>query len=206
MQLNLKEHWEKVYQTKQPKEVSWTEETPETSLAFIQGFNLAKNASIIDIGGGDSKLVDYLLEEGYSDITVLDISEKSLERAKNRLVEKSKKVNWIVSDIKSFHPIRKYDLWHDRAAFHFLTTEEKVRSYLSIVRSCVKGYMIVGTFSTSGPNTCSGLSVKQYDDKELSKMFMDGFRKLKCLKVDHTTPFQTKQSFTFCSFKSIAAR
>ena len=205
MDSSKKDHWNRVYETKQPQEVSWTEEMPATSLAFIQSFNLAKNASIIDIGGGDSKLVDYLLEEGYSDITVLDISEKSLARAKTRLGERSEKVNWIVSDIKEFKPNRKYDLWHDRAAFHFLTTEEEVIAYLSIVRSCVKGYMIVGTFSTSGPNVCSGLSVKQYDDKQLTKMFMDGFRKIKCIEVDHTTPFQTKQNFTFCSFKSIAA-
>jgi cyclopropane fatty-acyl-phospholipid synthase-like methyltransferase len=202
---SIKDHWNRVYETKQPQEVSWTEEMPATSLAFIQSFNLAKNTSIIDIGGGDSKLVDYLLEEGYSDITVLDISEKSLARAKKRLGEKSKKVNWIVSDIKSFKPNRKYGLWHDRAAFHFLTTEEEVSAYLRIVRSCVKGYMIVGTFSTSGPNACSGLSVKQYDDKQQTRMFMDGFRKIKCIEVDHTTPFQTKQNFTFCSFKSIAA-
>ena len=203
--MNKKDHWEKVYGDKAPDAVSWYAPHLETSLNLIDQASANKSAAVIDIGGGDSKLVDYLLEKGYSDITVLDISEKSLERAKNRLGEKSKKVNWIVSDIKSFHPIRKYDLWHDRAAFHFLTTEEEVRSYLSIVRSSVKGYIIVGTFSTSGPNICSGLSVKQYDDKQLSKMFMDGFRKLKCLKVDHTTPFQTKQSFTFCSFKSIAA-
>jgi cyclopropane fatty-acyl-phospholipid synthase-like methyltransferase len=205
MESSIKDHWNRVYETKQPQEVSWTEEMPATSLAFIQSFNLGKNASIIDIGGGDSKLVDYLLEEGYSDITVLDISEKSLARAKKRLGEKSKKVNWIVSDIKQFKPERKYDLWHDRAAFHFLTTEEEVSTYLSIVRSCVKEYMIVGTFSLSGPNKCSGLSVKQYDDKQLTKMFMDGFSKIKCIQVDHTTPFQTTQHFTFCSFKSIAA-
>ena len=205
MESSIKDHWNRVYETKQPQEVSWTEEMPATSLAFVQSFNLGKNASIIDIGGGDSKLVDYLLEEGYSDITVLDISEKSLARAKKRLGERSEKVNWIVSDIKQFKPKRKYDLWHDRAAFHFLTTEEEVTAYLSIVRSCVKGYMIVGTFSLSGPNKCSGLSVKQYDDKQLTRMFMDGFRKIKCLEVDHTTPFQTKQNFTFCSFKSIAA-
>jgi cyclopropane fatty-acyl-phospholipid synthase-like methyltransferase len=205
MESSIKDHWNRVYETKQPQEVSWTEEMPATSLAFIQSFNLGENASIIDIGGGDSKLVDYLLEEGYSDITVLDISEKSLARAKKRLGEKSKKVNWIVSDIKQFKPERKYDLWHDRAAFHFLTTEEEVSTYLSIVRSCVKEYMIVGTFSLSGPNKCSGLSVKQYDDKQLTKMFMDGFSKIKCIQVDHTTPFQTTQHFTFCSFKSIAA-
>ena len=205
MESSIKDHWNRVYETKQPQEVSWTEEMPATSLAFIQSFNLGENASIIDIGGGDSKLVDYLLEEGYSDITVLDISEKSLARAKKRLGERSKKVNWIVSDIKQFKPERKYDLWHDRAAFHFLTTEEEVSTYLSIVRSCVKEYMIVGTFSLSGPNKCSGLSVKQYDDKQLTKMFMDGFSKIKCIQVDHTTPFQTTQHFTFCSFKSIAA-
>ena len=205
MELTLKNHWDRIYQTKQPKEVSWTEEMPVTSLAFIHSFGLEKNASIINIGGGDSRLVDYLLEEGYTDITILDISEKSLERAKSRLGDKSKKVNWVVCDIKSFQPKRKYDLWHDRAVFHFLTTIEEIRAYLSIVRSCVNGHMIVGTFSKSGPDKCSGLPVKQYNDVQLADLFMEGFHKIKCIEVDHNTPIQTKQNFTFCSFRCIAS-
>lgn len=205
MEINLKAHWEKIYQTKLPQELSWTENKPDTTLKFIKSFDLPKDASIIDIGGGDSKLVDFLLEEGYTDITVLDISEASLERAKKRLGDKGKYVNWIVSDIKSFKPTRKYDLWHDRAVFHFLTSEEEVKSYLSIVKKCAKGFMIIGTFSTSGPDKCSGLPVKQYDDALLTNLFMEGFNKIKCIDVDHITPFQTTQHFTFCSFKRIAA-
>ena len=119
---NRKEHWEKVYATKQPHEVSWTQELPKTSLDFVHSFNLPKTASIIDIGGGDSKLVDYLLDEGFENISVLDISATAIEKAKQRLGAKAAKVNWIVSDVTEFHPSSTYDCWHDRATFHFLIT------------------------------------------------------------------------------------
>jgi trans-aconitate methyltransferase len=205
MENSPKEHWEKIYETKQPNEVSWTQDIPQTSLDFIHSFGLPTSARIIDIGGGDSKLVDHLLAEGFTDITVLDISAASLERAKKRLGDKASAVNWIVSDIKEFVPNKKYDLWHDRAAFHFLTEKKDVMEYLSLVRKAVDGYMIVGTFSPDGPTKCSGLSIKQYSDEELTAMFMDGFEKIKCVNVDHTTPFNTHQNFTFCSFRHKAA-
>ena len=205
MELHLKQHWEKVYQTKEPHELSWTQEMPKTSLEFIHGFHLPKSASIIDIGGGDSHLADYLLEEGYTDITVLDISAASLEKAKQRLGNKAEKIKWIVSDIKDFVPDRKYDVWHDRATFHFLTTEEEIRSYLAIVRNNTKGYLVVATSSQSGPKKCSGLPIKQYSDDQLANIFMEGFQKIRCVNVDHITPFQTKQNFTFCSFRRQAA-
>lgn len=201
----LKEHWEKVYETKQPHEVSWTQDIPQTSLDFIHSFGLSKSASIIDIGGGDSKLVDHLLAEGFTDITVLDISAASLEKAKKRLGDKAALVKWVVTDIRSFKPEVKYALWHDRAAFHFLTEKQEVMEYLSLVRNAVDGYMIVGTFSPDGPTKCSGLSIKQYSDEELTAMFMNGFEKIKCVNVDHITPFQTAQNFTFCSFRHKAA-
>ena len=129
-----KEHWEKVYSTKQPNEVSWTQELPKTSLDFVHSFNLPKSASIIDVGGGDSKLVDYLLNEGYENISVLDISEQALTRAKQRLGDNAGKVNWIVSDVTEFHPSTSYDLWHDRATFHFLNNEEEIKNYLTIAK------------------------------------------------------------------------
>jgi ubiquinone/menaquinone biosynthesis C-methylase UbiE len=121
-----KKHWENIYQTKELKNVSWFEPTPETSLAFFKQFNVPKNAKIIDVGGGDSFLVDNLLNQGYTDITILDISEAALNRAKERLGLKAANVKWIVADAASFEPTEKYDFWHDRAAFHFLTEEKEI--------------------------------------------------------------------------------
>ena len=199
--MDKKKHWETVYDTKQPNEVSWTQQLPQTSLDFIHSFNLSKNAKIIDIGGGDSRLVDCLLEEGFVNLTVLDISEKALERAKIRLGKKAEKVTWIVSDITEFKPTVSYDVWHDRATFHFLTTKEQIDSYLTIVQKCVNGFMILGTFSESGPLKCSGLEIKQYNEIELKNQFSNGFIKLHSLNEDHITPFGTKQNFIFCSFR-----
>ncbi len=202
---NLKHHWQNVYLTKQAHEVSWTQDVPTTSLEFIQNFHLSKDASIIDIGGGDSKLVDHLLEQGYTNITVLDISGESLKKAQTRLGEKAKLVTWIEADIREFHPEVKYDLWHDRAAFHFLISEEELKEYLEIVRRAVQGYIVVGTFSKNGPLKCSGLPIKQYSDEQLTAQFSNGFCKLKCITEDHITPFQTKQNFVFCSFRKCVA-
>lgn len=159
---NRKKHWETIYETKKPEQVSWTQDVPSTSLDFIHGFHLSKNAPIIDIGGGDSKLVDYLVDEGYENITVLDISQKALDRVKERLGEKAGKVNWVVSDITEFHPQTKYAVWHDRATFHFLTTAEKIEKYLATAENAVTGFMAIGTFSDNGPEKCSGLPIKQY--------------------------------------------
>ena len=206
MDMNRKNHWEAVYETKQPNEVSWTQEKPETSLDFIREIHLEKSSKIIDIGGGDSKLVDFLLDEGYENITVLDISANALERAKKRLGKKSEKVNWIVSDISEFEPETTYDIWHDRATFHFLTTEKQVEKYLEITGKWVTGFLIIGTFSEIGPKKCSGLDIKQYSESELEKQFSNRFKKLKCKTENHITPFGTKQNFTFCVFEKIKQR
>ena len=133
--MNTKQHWETVYSTKKPNEVSWTQEIPKTSIDFLDMLNLPKEAGIIDVGGGDSKFVDYLVDKGFKNITVLDISEKALERAKERLKEKSEKVSWIVSDITEFVPKTKYDLWHDRATFHFLTEPEQRKKYKEMIEN-----------------------------------------------------------------------
>lgn len=198
---NKKKHWETVYETKNPNEVSWTQEVPKTSLDFISSLGLGKQAKIIDIGGGDSKLVDYLLDQGYENISVLDISAKALEKAKNRLGNKAEKVNWIVSDITDFEPNTQYDVWHDRAAFHFLTTTEQIEKYLTIARMSVTGYITIGTFSENGPTKCSGLEIKQYSEETLIAEFNKSFEKIRCIKEDHTTPFGTKQNFLICGFK-----
>ncbi|MEH6763167.1 MAG: class I SAM-dependent methyltransferase [Aequorivita antarctica] len=201
MQTDKKTHWEVVYNTKTPDQVSWTQEIPKTSLEFIHSFKLKKTAKIIDIGGGDSKLVDYLLEEGFENITVLDISAKALEKAQKRLGEKAKKVSWIVSDITDFKPTTTFDVWHDRATFHFLTTTEQVEKYKQTVKNTVNGYLIIGTFSENGPSKCSGLDITQYSQEKLTTEFSEAFEKISCLTEDHKTPFDTFQNFLFCSFK-----
>ena len=201
MDASRKNHWETIYKTKLPNEVSWTQENPKISLDFIKETNLGKSAKIIDIGGGDSKLVDYLLAEGYEDITVLDISANALERAKERLGEKGKKIKWIVSDITEFKPNITYDIWHDRATFHFLTSTEQINIYLSIVEKWVTKFLIIGTFSDKGPTKCSGLEIKQYTETTLEKQFDSEFEKVNCINQDHKTPFETLQNFVFCVFK-----
>jgi trans-aconitate methyltransferase len=203
MEINRKNHWETVYETKQPNEVSWTQENPKTSLDFIHQTHLDKSAKIIDIGGGDSKLVDFLLDEGYENITVLDISEKALERAKIRLGKKAEKVNWIVSDITEFKPEIPYDIWHDRATFHFLTTPVQTEIYRKTVEKWVSSFLIIGTFSENGPTKCSGLEIKQYSETAIENQFSDSFKKIKCITEDHLTPFETKQNFTFCIFEKM---
>jgi SAM-dependent methyltransferase len=196
-----KKHWENVYETKNPDQVSWTQKKPQTSLDFIKSSGLDKGARIIDIGGGDSNLVDFLLEEGYENITVLDISAKALEKAKERLGDAAAKVKWIATDITAFQPMETYDIWHDRAAFHFLTTQEQVSKYIDIAEKNVNTFLILGTFSKNGPTKCSGLDIQQYDEESLSGKFEAGFDKIKCITEDHMTPFGTTQNFVFCSFK-----
>jgi ubiquinone/menaquinone biosynthesis C-methylase UbiE len=198
-----KEHWENVFTTKQETEVSWFQPYPKTSIEFVKLFNLPFDANIIDIGGGDSHFVDALLEEGYQNIWVLDISENALSRAKKRLGEEANKVNWVVSDIIDFIPTVSFDFWHDRAAFHFLTTEENINKYVGIAEKGIKtnGILVLGTFSETGPTKCSGLEVKQYSETSMSSRFELSFDRVKCITEEHQTPFNTIQNFLFCSFK-----
>jgi len=198
---NIKNHWGAVYESKNPDEVSWTQKVPKTSLELIHSFKLKKSAKIIDIGGGDSKLVDYLLDEGFENLTVLDISARALEKVKRRLGNKAAKVDWIVSDITEFKPQTTYDVWHDRATFHFLITTEQIDKYISIAQSAIGSFLIIGTFSEDGPEKCSGLEVKQYNSDKLISTFKNGFTKIRCKETVHKTPFGTDQSFLFCSFK-----
>lgn len=195
-----KSHWENIYSTKNPDQVSWTQSVPYISLEFINSLNLPTSASIIDVGGGESTLVDNLLSAGYENITVLDISYTALNKAKLRLGQKANKVNWVTSDILEYKPAGKFDLWHDRATFHFLIEPNQVNKYLEIVNHAVLRYLILGTFSTDGPTKCSGLPVKQYDEQRLTEILNSDFNKIKCITEDHITPFNTKQNFLFCSF------
>jgi len=203
---NLKSHWNRIYSTKHASEVSWTQAVPSTSLNFLHSFNLPKDSAIIDIGGGESSLVDFLLDEGFTNITVLDISEVALNKTKVRLGSRSEQVKWVVSDVTDYRPIQKFDLWHDRATFHFLTTIEQVEKYVALaVKSITEnGFMAIGTFSENGPTKCSGLNVKQYSETQLEKTLTYHFKKLKCITEDHITPFNTVQNFLFCSFTRAA--
>lgn len=200
-----KNHWEKIYQTKELKDVSWFQPTPETSLNFFKQFGISTTAKIIDIGGGDSHLVDHLLALGYQDISVLDISEEAINRAKERLGDKAKNVHWIVADITSFIPTDKYDFWHDRAAFHFLTSEPEISAYIETAQQSIKstGFLVIGTFSEQGPKKCSGIDIKQYSETSLTNCFKSSFEKIDCITVDHKTPSDSIQNFVFCSFKKL---
>jgi ubiquinone/menaquinone biosynthesis C-methylase UbiE len=168
-----KNHWEKIYETKEESDFSWFQPYPKTSIEFIKLFNLPRNAKIIDVGGGDSHLVDALLEMDYLNIYVLDISAKAIDRAKARLGSKAETLQWIVSDVTEFAPTIEFDFWHDRAAFHFLISEIQIIQYLSIVRKALKqgGHLVLGTFSVSGPTKCSGLEIKQYTEASMSTLF-----------------------------------
>ena len=157
--MNKKKHWETVYNTKTPQEVSWTQKYPKTSIEFIKSLKIDSSKPIIDVGGGDSHLVDVLIKEGFTDITVLDISEKALLRAQERLGENSKIVSWIVCDILDFKPTKNYSIWHDRAAFHFLTEASQIKNYTEKVNRYVSQGLVIGTFSENGPQKCSGIKV-----------------------------------------------
>jgi len=198
-----KEHWEKVFSTKERTDVSWFQEYPKTAMDYLEGLNLPKTANIIDIGGGDSNLADALLEKGYQNIWVLDISAAALEKAKSRLGEKAGQVHWIVSDITMFNPDIKFDFWYDRAVFHFLIEEKDIDKYVATVGKAVGsgGHFLLGTFSENGPLKCSGLEIKQYSESAMKAKFNESFTTEKCFTENHPTPFSTTQHFQFCGFK-----
>jgi SAM-dependent methyltransferase len=200
-----KKHWENIYQTKQPQDVSWFQTKPDTSLNFFKKFQVPLSAKIIDVGGGDSLLVDNLLDLRYKDITVLDISEAAIDRAKRRLGIRAKNVKWVVGDILNFQTTEKFDVWHDRAAFHFLTEEIDIKKYVSISNDLINnsGILVIGTFSETGPRKCSGIEIRNYSKDSLSNYFEDSFQKISCISVDHQTPFETIQNFVFCSFRKL---
>ncbi|HZJ37503.1 MAG TPA: class I SAM-dependent methyltransferase [Gillisia sp.] len=196
-------HWETIYQTKKLTDVSWYQSKPTTSLKFIAELNLKKEAKIIDIGAGESFLADFLLADGFTDISILDISEETLDHTRLRLGEKAKNIEWIPVDISNFIPKQHYDLWHDRAVFHFLTEEKSIQNYLKTLENSINpgGYVILGTFSEKGPTKRSGLEIKQYSIDEMSSLLTDNFQKLHCENIDHITPSGAVQNFTFCSFQ-----
>ncbi len=201
--MNKKQHWENVYNTKQFTELSWYQQVPQESLDFVKEFSLPLTASIIDIGGGDSYFVDHLLTAGYKNITVLDISAAAIHKSQLRLGAKATSVNWIISDVTELDIDKKFDYWHDRAAFHFLTAAEEINNYLYVARKHLtqSGKMVIGTFSLEGPYKCSGLPVKQYSETGLQQALKKWFKKIRCIASEHITPFNTLQHFLFCSFQ-----
>lgn len=199
--MDPKAHWEKVYTTKAPDAVSWYRQHLETSLALIERAVPARSASIIDVGGGESTLVDDMLGRGYKNITVLDISQAAIDVTKHRLGSAAEQVHWLVADITNVElEQRPYDLWHDRAVFHFLTTVEQRTAYVRQVARSVKpgGHIIVSTFGPEGPLKCSGLEVARYDAESLHREFGARFHLVESSTELHETPFETTQQFLYC--------
>ena len=199
--MHPKEHWEKVYATKATDAVSWFQEHAELSLDLIKSTGAGKDAGIIDVGGGASRLVDDLVAEGYTDLTVLDLSAAALNAARQRLGAQENKVRWIEADITQVElPRQRYDIWHDRAVFHFLTTPEQREAYVRTVFNSVKpgGHVIVATFAEDGPEQCSGLPVMRYRPDELHGQFGEAFTLLRHTKEAHQTPGGKVQQFVYC--------
>lgn len=200
---DCKKHWEQIYQSKGLKEVSWYQAIPEVSLDFLKQFHIPHDASIIDVGGGGSLLVDHLLELGYTNVTVLDISEAALQVSQHRLGDKASQVKWIAADVTSFVPTVQYHFWHDRASFHFLTDEVEISIYLETVQRSLAedGILVIGTFSEEGPEKCSGIRIRQYSGTSMTERVKLFFEKIRCIAVEHQTPFDTIQHVMFCSFR-----
>jgi SAM-dependent methyltransferase len=196
-------HWQNVYTKKGENEVSWFQENPAPSLELIAQVGATSASAIIDIGGGASRLVDNLVERGFKDITVLDLSEAALEAARGRLVGRAAQVHWIVADATVWEPQKAYDIWHDRAAFHFLTEDRDRAAYIARLEGALKvgGYAIIATFALDGPEKCSGLAVARYDPASLGQTLGHAFQLVHTRRQTHATPWGSDQSFQFSVFR-----
>jgi 2-polyprenyl-3-methyl-5-hydroxy-6-metoxy-1,4-benzoquinol methylase len=197
------EHWENVYRTKGEREVSWFQETPSLSLELIRSAGATRHSPIVDIGGGASRLVDAMVDEGYEAVTVLDLSESALVAAKARLGQAAAAVTWIVADVVGWQPRQRYDIWHDRAAFHFLTDAADRSAYVACLHAALRpgGHAIIATFALDGPERCSGLPVVRYDAASLGEVLGDAFSLIETKRHDHRTPMGTMQRFQFSVFR-----
>ncbi|WP_298882067.1 class I SAM-dependent methyltransferase [uncultured Bradyrhizobium sp.] len=196
-------HWQHVYATKGEAEVSWFQDTPAISLEMIRAASPDRNTAIIDIGGGASRLVDALLQDGYRNLAVLDLSANALDAAKERIGAAASTVDWIVADATTWQPVKSYDVWHDRAAFHFLTDPRDRAAYVERLRSAVAagGHVIIATFAPDGPEKCSGLPVQRHDSASLSSELGPEFELVETRSDIHRTPWQSTQAFQFSRFR-----
>lgn len=197
------EHWQKVYTTKGESDVSWFQEEPAISLELIDSVRPNRDSAIIDIGGGASRLVDSLLVRDFHNITVLDVSDAALISTRVRVGEAEKKVHWIAADVTQWQPSQTYDIWHDRAAFHFLTDAGDRKAYVACLLTALRlgGHAIIGTFAIDGPEKCSGLPVRRYDAAGLSSELGSRFALVEARRHDHITPWNAVQHFQFCIFQ-----
>ncbi len=200
-----KDHWERIYSDKQSTEVSWYQQHPERSFDLIKATGIDMAARIIDIGGGASTLVDFLLDAGYQNLSVLDIAHSAIEQAKVRLGDRSDKVEWLECDITRFAPEQPYDLWHDRAVFHFLTDETDRSSYVQAMSNALSpgAHAIIATFDLDGPEKCSGLDVVRYSPETMSAVLGENFELVEVSMEEHITPGDSSQSFVYCRFKRV---
>lgn len=196
-------HWQGVYTKKGESDVSWYQESPAPSLELIGQVGATTASAVIDVGGGASRLVDNLIDQGFKDVTVLDLSEAALEAAKARLGGRASQVHWIVADATLWEPHKAYDIWHDRAAFHFLTEDRDRAAYVVRLERALKvgGYAIIATFALDGPERCSGLPVVRYDPVRLGQILGPGLQVVDSRRHVHATPWGTEQSFQFSVFR-----
>jgi len=201
--MNRQEYWSQVYQTKGPEDVSWYQRRPDLSLALIAASGLGKDAGIIDVGGGASTLVDFLLDDGYTRLAVLDLSGVALSHSRTRLGARADRVEWFEADVTSFQPPHRFDLWHDRAVFHFLTAAEDRRGYVATLRRTLQpgGTVVLSTFALDGPPKCSGLDVVRYDEPSILAELGAEFQLREVRREIHVTPWQSEQYFIYFRFQ-----
>lgn len=201
--MNRKQHWEKVYETKDDHEIGWFQKLPKTSISLINKYAQSQDISVIDIGGGNSFLTKFLFNEGYSNLTVLDISVNALQRSLTRFGNDADKINWKASDILEFSTHEAFQIWHDRAVFHFLIDDGEIKKYADVADKSIAqgGFLIIGTFSTTGPKKCSGLPVTQYSEEKICTVFNQNFKLVECFDDVHTTPSGNAQNFIWAVFR-----
>ena len=202
MSTDRKAHWERIYQEKKEQDTSWFQPRPETSLALIETTGEPLDAAIIDVGGGSSRLVDHLLEQGRHNISVLDISGSALAKTRRRLGTRADEVNWLETDLLDGSVGGPYRVWHDRAVFHFLTEAEDRDRYLAQLKTSLApgGHCIIATFGPQGPEACSGLPVRRYSPRMLAETLGDTFELVETREEQHRTPAGKIQSFVYCRF------
>ncbi len=200
-----KDHWEHIYSDKKSTAVSWYQQCPECSIDLIKATGVEKSAFIIDVGGGASTLVDFLLVAGYQNISVLDIAHSAIAQAKARLGSHAEAVEWLEQDVTKFSMKAAFDVWHDRAVFHFLTDEKDRLSYLQVMNDALKGggHAIMATFNLDGPEKCSGLDIVRYSPETMAATLGEGFQLIETKLEKHETPDGHIQSFVYCRFVKI---